>query len=221
MHTLARVLLVATCLAAALFSHPAGALRSTKVEGHTDPDFIGYQPKKVLVVVVAPTTEIRLQTEERMLGRMAEYGVQASTERQVFPPTRQWTPEQRVEILSRQGFDSTLLVVSGANSTTVIPFATQTYGTANTTGQIHSNGTFNAQTRGASTEYNLVSVRSSAEFSAVLVQNGSGKVIWYGDIVTKAGGTLFVGERGDAKASVKGVIEGLEEGGHLVKKKRR
>lgn len=216
-----RLLAIAFTLCALLFSAPAEALRSTKVEGHTDPDFVGYQPKKVLIVVIGTSTDMRQQTEKRMIERLAKFNVEAATERQLFPPTRDWSPETRVEMLEKHGFDSTILVVSGANSTSVIPFARQTYGTANTTGHVYGNGAFNAQTSGTTTEYNLVSVSSSAEFSAVLVQNGTGRIIWYGDIVTKAGGTLFVGERGDAKASVKGVIEGLEENGHLTKPKRR
>lgn len=207
-------------IGALLLSTDAQALRSTKVDGHTDPDYVGYKPKKVLVVVHASSTEMRLITEERLVERLADFGVEAATERQVFPPTRDWTPEMRVETLSRQQFDSTLIVAAGASSSSVIPYARQTYGTANTTGQVHSTGAFNAQTNASTTSYDLVIAKSSAEFSAVLVENGSGNTIWYGDILTKAGGTLFVGEKGDAKASVRGVIDGLEEGGHLEKPKR-
>lgn len=197
------------------------ALRSTKVEGHTDPDYIGYQPKKVVLVVMGASTDMRQQIDERMTKALAEYGVQVFTERQVFPPTRQWTPEQMVEILQRQGFDSSIILAVGANSSQIIPVARQTYGSANTTGYVNPNGSFSANSTGQSTSYNIVSAKSSAEFSAVLVEIGSGKTAWYGDIVTKAGGTLFVGAKGDAKASVKGVIEGLEEDGHILKPARR
>ena len=44
------------------------------------------------------------------------------------------------------------------------------------------------------------------------------RVAWYADIFTKAGGTLFVSGKGDAKAAAKGVIKGLIENGHLKKK---
>ena len=216
-----KIFALTAALLVALFSSPnALALRSTKVDGHTDPEYVGYKPKKVLVVVHAGTTEMRLITEERLVERLGDFGVEASTERRVFPPTREWTPEMRVEILKRQEFDSTLIVAAGANSSSVIPYARQTYGTANTSGQVHGNGAFNAQTNASTTSYDLVIARSSAEFSSVLVENGSGNTIWYGDILTKAGGTLFVGEKGDAKASVRGVIEGLQEAGHLEKQKR-
>lgn len=212
--------LQAILLMGLLAAQSAYALRSTKVEGHTDPDYIGYQPKKVVLVVMGASTEMRQQIDERMTKALAEYGVQVLTERQVFPPTRQWTSEQMIEILQAQGIDSSIILAVGANSSQIIPVARQTYGSANTTGYANTNGSFSANTTGQSTSYNIVSAKSSAEFSAILVEVGSGKTAWYGDIVTKAGGTLFVGAKGDAKASVKGVIEGLEEDGHIQRKGR-
>jgi hypothetical protein len=216
-----RLLLRATVLTAVVVVgiSPAWAFRSTKVDGHTDPDFVGYRPQKVLIVVMGTNTDMRQTIEQKLAERLSDYGVAATAERDMFPPTREWTPDSRIEMLAKHSVDSTLVVTAGANSQAVIPLARQTYGRSNTTGQVSSNGSFQAQTSGSATSYEVVTEKSSAEFSAVLVENGSGKAIWYGDIVTKAAGTVFVSEGGDAKASAKAVVEGLEEDGHLVKAK--
>ncbi|WP_123769471.1 hypothetical protein [Vulcaniibacterium tengchongense] len=161
--------------------------------------------------------DLRTQIEERAAKALKEYGVETITERTALPPTREWTPQARVEVLSRLGVDSTLLIAVGARSSEITPFAQQTFGTTNISGNATSNGTFNAQGQSQSTSYNLVVAKSSAEFSAILMEMSTGKTVWVGDIITKAGGTLFAGEKEDAKASVRGVIEGLEEDGHLTK----
>jgi len=44
-----------------------------------------------------------------------------------------------------------------------------------------------------------MSAKSSTEFSAVLLDIYKNRTIWFGDITTKAGGTFFVGKKGDAK----------------------
>lgn len=195
----------------------AHALRSTKVDGHTDPDFIGYKPKKVVLVTAGANTDMRTQIEERAADELRPYGVQVIPERDVFPPTREWTPEARAEVMTRMGIDSALLIAVGVRSSEAIPFAQQTYGTANVSGNVGPYGSFNARGNSQSTSVNLVAARSAAEFSAVLIEVASGKTVWVGDIATKAAGTLFVGDKGDAKASVKGVIDGLKDDGHLAK----
>jgi hypothetical protein len=61
----------------------------------------------------------------------------------------------------------------------------------------------------------LFAARSSAEFSAVLLDVRANRVAWYADVFTKASGTIFVGTNGDAKGAVRGVVKGLIEDGHI------
>ena len=141
--------------------------------------------------------------------------------KKMFPPTREWTSEARNKILIDRKVDAVIIVTPGASSSSVIPVATQTYGsysgtyTGSTYGSTTS-GTVNMS--GTSTSYNIMSARSEAEFSAILFDVRESRVAWYADIFTKAGGTLFVSGKGDAKAAAKGVIKGLIENGHLKKK---
>lgn len=202
------ILLLMTC-------QSAYALRSLKVESYTDPDYQGYLPKKVVLLVANAPNEARSAIEERLVEQLAARHVTVIPYRQLLPPTRQWSEQDQVATLEKEGVDSGLIVTIGASASSVIPVATQTYSSANVFGSYGSQGTFNANGAGVSTTYNIFSAKSSAEFSAVLLDIGKNRAIWYADITTKAGGTLFVGARGDAKAAVSGVIKGLEERGHL------
>lgn len=75
--------------------------------------------------------DLRTQIEERAAKALKEYGTETITERTALPPTREWTPQARVEVLSRLGVDSTLLIAVGARSSEITPFAQQTFGTTN------------------------------------------------------------------------------------------
>ena len=51
----------------------------------------------------------------------------------------------------------------------------------------------------------------------MLLDVSTSRIVWYTDILTKAGSTFFVGSKGDAKAVAKGVLKGLIENNHIDK----
>jgi hypothetical protein len=210
--------LLAFILTAAILAAPAYAFRSVKFESYTDPDYKDYRPQKVVLLVANTSNEIRTQIEERMADGFAKRGVTVISYRRLFPPTRTWAKEDQLAIYEREGVDSGLIVTAGASASSVIPVATQTYSSATVFGSYGSQGTFNATGSGTSTTYNIMSAKSVAEFSAVLLDLKQNRTAWYVDVTTKAGGTLFVSEKGDAKALVKGVVDALESDGHVPKK---
>jgi hypothetical protein len=151
-------------------------------------------------------------------------------ERDLFPPTREWTAEARQKIASDNGIDSSLIVAAGSNSTSVQTIGQQTFGSTNVSGTVTTNsaltgpntvttdGTIRGTATTNSTSYNIVAARSTADFSAVLLDLSASRTAWYVDVTTKASGALFVGGKGDAKGAVKGVINALAKDGHLNKK---
>ena len=205
----------------AAVSVSASAFRSLTTEGFTDPDFRGYMFHKAVLMVQNADNEGRTQIEERLTDDLKKHGVEVITYRNLFPPTREWTAETRDVILQREHVDAALIVTVGSSASSVIPVATQTFssGTANGTVNTYGNSaTVHASGYSNSTTYNVLSAHSKSEFSAVLIDMATHKTAWYADISTKAAGTLFVSEKGDAKAAVKGVMEGLEKEGHLPTK---
>lgn len=195
----------------------ASAFRSTDVESFTDPDYKDYQPKKIMLVVENASQEMRSEIEERLAKSLQKKGVQVVPNRKVFPPTRDYTPEDKGKILQAENIDSALVISIGANSSSVRAIATQTYGTTQTRGSVNSSGGFNAAGNTNSSSYNIYAASSKAEFSAVLFDVVMNHTAWYADIQVKAKGTAFVSEKGDAKGLVGAVIEGLENDGHITK----
>ena len=197
---------------ALLLSSPVLAFRSTDVESFTDPDYQGYQPKKVMIVVESESQEMRSEIEERLAKALEKKGVVVVTNRQVLPPTRQYSAEEKLKVFETQGIDSALIVTVGASASSVMQVATQTYGTM----QVNASGN-TAHGSGNATSYGVYSAKSKAQFSAVLLDIIQNRTAWYADVLVKASGTLFVSEKGDAKGLVSGVMDSLEEDGHLAK----
>jgi hypothetical protein len=198
-------------------SGTASAFRSTDVESYTDPDYKGYQPKKVMIVVENASQEMRTEIEERLAKEFAKKGVEAIPNRKLFPPTREFSTEDRARILEAEGVDSALVVTIGESASQVMAIATQTRGTAQMNARPTSGGGYNATGTMNSTSQNIYAAKSKAEFSAVLFDATKNRAAWYADVQVKAQGTLFVSEKGDAKGLVGAVVDGLEDDGHLTK----
>ncbi len=215
---LSNMLRLTTVLTLMALCMPANAFRSSDVESYTDPDYKGYLPKKVVVLVAESSNEVRMEVEKRLKEDLAKRGVVIVSYRELFPPTRTWSSEDQQAIYKREQVDSGLIVTVGSRSSEVIPIATNTYTTGNIFGSYGSNGTFKATGSANSTSYNVVGARSQAEFSAVLLDIVKNRTIWYADITVKAAGTIFVGGKGDAKGAVVGIVKGLDRDGHIPHK---
>lgn len=221
-------LIVLLCTAAV--SGNAFAFRSVSAESFTDPDYKGYTPKKVVIIVTKASNDARKIIEDRLISELADCGVLGVRERDLFPPTREWTAESRRQITVDNGIDSSLIVAVGTNSASIRTVGRQTFGTTNVSGTVTANstlsgpntiatdGTIRGTANTNTTSYDMVSAHSAADFSAVLMDLSTSRTVWYADVTTKASGTLFVGGKGDAKASVKGVVDALVKDGHLSKK---
>lgn len=222
-------LLLLTC--GLMIAHSAFAFRSTNTESFTDPDYKDFRPQRVLVIVVNADNDARASIEARIIERLAEYRVVGLKEREIFPPTREWTSDSRAAILKANGIDSSLMVAVGESSASIRNIGTQTFATTNISGTVdatsartgpntvNTSGTVRGTAQTNATSYNLVAASSKADFSAALIDVSNGRTAWYAEITTKAQGTLFVGGKGDSKGAVKGIIEGLVDDGHLSKKK--
>jgi hypothetical protein len=208
---------IVALVALLLGSGAASAFRSTDVESYTDPDYKGYQPKKVMLVVENASQEMRMEIEERLTKELAKKGVEVISNRKLFPPTREFSTEDRQRILAAESVDSALVVTIGESASQVMAIATQTRGTAQMNAQPSGGGGYNATGTMNSTSQNIYAAKSKAEFSAVLFDAAKNRAAWYADVQVKAQGTLFVSEKGDAKGLAGAVIEGLEDDGHLVK----
>lgn len=186
----------------------AHAFRGIDVESYTDPDYKAYVPKKVLLVVQSQSVELRAELERKAQQEIEQVGFSVVKFRELFPPTRDWSQEQINDICQKEGVDSSLVISSGERSESIRQIGTQSFGSANYSGS-------NSSVNGSASTVKVNKAKSVAEFSAVLIEQSSGRKVWYADITVKAGGTLFVGAEKDARAAVDAVVEYLGKDGHL------
>jgi hypothetical protein len=189
---------------------PAAAFRSTDCESYTDPDYVGYRPTRVLLTIVSDSANARRMIRERLADELEKEGITVFDERDLFVPTRQWTVEDREAVFAARRIDAELTITAGASAASVIPVMMNSNSSVSATG----GGAF-----GSTTSYPVYAARSTAEFSGVLFDLEGHRVAWYADVYTKAAGLLFVGAKGDAKGAVKGIVNGLEEDGHIGRKR--
>lgn len=197
---------------AVLASTTAHAFRSTDFESHTDPDFVGYRPEKVLILVTDGSLDLVEELEGRLAEEFESYGVESVSARELFPPTRPMESYDVFAIVRQHGIDSALVVSPGDASSNVQVFG----GTSQTTVNTYGN-----QATATTTTTPLVSATSRAEFTVTLLSLGedvdSTRTAWVAEVLVKASGTIFAGNnKSDAKGAVKGIIRGLAEDGHIV-----
>lgn len=193
---------------------PAHAFRSTSSESYTDPDFKGFHPKRMLIVVNDADSEMRQEIETRFAAAMQKKGVSVVTARALFPPTREWTAEAQAQILAKEQVEAVMVIAVGAHARAVIPVMTQQHNTTTVNTSVYGNS---AQATGTSTStaVPIYGAKSKAAFSAVMRDVATGRIAWYADVTVKASGTLFVSDKGDAKGVVGEVAEALGKDGHL------
>lgn len=207
----------------------ADAFRSTKQESFTDPDYLDFKPKTVVILVLSENLEIRKIVEERVSAGLEKRGIKVYLNSRLFPPTREWDDAQKSDIYERYSIDAGIIVAFGESSQQISQVGSHTWGstTANTQGNATANTRgnttdisygSNTTAYGSSTTTAIVSAKGNASFSAVMVDVREGRIAWTTDIYTKASGTLFVGGKGDAKAAAKAVIKGLIKDEHIPKK---
>jgi hypothetical protein len=122
----------------ALFALVATSCVRTKITSFKDPDYAGRMFSRP--AVVADIGDLRQrQTFEASLGaELAKRGVPVWLSTQIIPPTREYSPEQRMQMLTSAGMDS-LIVVSVSGEGMVQQYVPPS-GTTTTTGAVQTQG---------------------------------------------------------------------------------
>lgn len=201
-------MLIGACLLALPLS--TVALRDTDTESYTDPDFVDLKLDRVAVVTENAGQKTREGLLQVLEKRLKKKGVELVDYFRLFPPTRDWSAQDRERIYEENDITAILIVTAGASASAVIPIATNshTYGSATLNGN-------SASYSGNTTTYRTYATSSSADFSAVLLDVETGRVAWYCDLTTEAGGALFVSSKNDGKGAARGIVRALAADGHL------
>jgi hypothetical protein len=98
-------------IAATLLLGACASTRTTPViTAFTDPDFTGHRYRRLVVAADVSDLAGRSSIETALVEELLEHGIAAERSLAIFPPTRQWSEQQRVEELQRRGIDGLLKV---------------------------------------------------------------------------------------------------------------
>lgn len=180
------------------------ALRETNVEAFLDPAFSDYQPSKILLVTNG-SADFTRQIQKKVAKRIAKkYGVTVLEYKDIFVPTRTWSPEQVAEVLKDMEVGSILEITSDGYAS---DFQTVHTGT---TGYV-SHGTY-------STSNNFTTYAADkSQVSAKLTDRVSENTVWVATISTQGSGTLMVGAGWTASSVVSNLVKDWLKNGLLRK----
>lgn len=102
---------------------------STRMTSFKDPDYQQADFKRILIVANTSDLEKRQKLESKMVEEFTEIGVFALESYNLFPPTRELSAQDKIELLNQNGIDSFISIdvgESGINKVTVPVTSTTT-----------------------------------------------------------------------------------------------
>jgi hypothetical protein len=177
--------LVLLCLTALVIAGCA----VTNLESFADPDVPNRSYRHVLIYAGSENLEFRKAMETSISERLAVKGIKSTRCIDMFPPTREFTPDEVVTKADSSGVDAYIFVEFGAQGTDIEnqPIwgsTTRTHGTGTSTGSTFSyQGTSQTSYQGGGTYK-----RKWAEFRARFYDAKSGRMIWLASANSKGAG---------------------------------
>tara|TARA_B100001250_G_C19479458_1_gene648060 strand:+ start:99 stop:668 length:570 start_codon:yes stop_codon:yes gene_type:complete len=89
------------------------AFRSTDFKGYTDPDFMTYKADSFVVCYTNATANFQMPFEKQFFNLVRKNKLGGKRCDDVFPPTRKWTNESRLELMVKLDIDALLVVTVG------------------------------------------------------------------------------------------------------------
>lgn len=193
----------------AIFALFLTACISTHVRDFTDPDYVSYQSRKILIE--SPSHLF----DESFSNELKGVDVLYASSNTIFIPTRSYTAKDKLKIMKEKGFDSLLSInISGdQQSSNVVGYNTNSYANA------YSYGYGSAYASGTSTTVPIVAHNRNSKAQAKLYEVKTGRVVWVGNLETTASGSLYMSNSTTVDSMVEETVASLLVKGHLKKKK--
>lgn len=178
---------------------------STRVKDFTDPDYISFISKRL--VIESPSQTFT----DYFADALRRIDVEYISSDKLFLPTRSYTKDERLKTMEKKGFDSVLLVdfSGGSRSSSVVAYNTST--------RIYGGGYGN--TYASSSTIPISTHRRNSQARAKLYNIKTGRIIWVGNLHTSASGALYMSNSSTVKSMTKSIVASLLRKGHLIKKK--
>ena len=152
---------------------------STRMTSFTDPDYQKAEFKRILVVANTNDLEDRQKLESKMVEEFSNIGVFALESFRLFPPTRELTDEDKVELLLKNDIDAFISISVGESGVREV-YVPQTSSTTKTKGNVNVYGnTATYKEKSTTTHQGGYTLNKPwAEFETQLYDVSNGQMAW-------------------------------------------
>ncbi len=163
---------------------------STRMTSFKDPDYQNKEFKRILVVANTNDLEVRQKLESKMVEEFSKVGVHSLESYKLFPPTRELTNVEKVDLLLKNNIDSFISISVGESGANEV-FIPQTSKTTKTEGDVNVYGNTAHYKEKATTTYQggYTVHKPWAEFETKLYDVSNGRVAWIASSFT--GGNAY------------------------------
>lgn len=152
---------------------------STRMTSFKDPDYQNTEFKRMLVVANTNDLEDRQKLEFKMVEAFSEAGVYALESYKLFPPTRELTDEEKVDLLLKNDIDAFISISVGESGVSEV-YVPQTSSTTKTKGEVNVYGNTARYKEKSTTTYQggYTLNKPWAEFETKLYDVSNGQMAW-------------------------------------------
>ena len=163
---------------------------STRMTSFKDPDYQKAEFKRILIVANTNDLEDRQKLETKMVEEFTNIGVFALESFRLFPPTRELTDEDKVNLLLKNDIDAFISISVGESGVDEV-YVPQTSSTTKTKGEVNVYGNTARYKEKSTTTYQggYTLNKPWAEFETKLYDVSNGKMAWIASSFT--GGNAY------------------------------
>lgn len=163
---------------------------STRMTSFKDPDYQKAEFKRILVVANTNDLEDRQKLESKMVEKFSDIGVFALESYRLFPPTRDLSEEEKVELLLKNNIDAFISISVGESGVSEV-YVPQTSSTTKTKGSVSVYGNTAEYEEKSTTTYQggYTLKKPWAEFETRLYDVSNGQMAWIASSFT--GGNAY------------------------------
>ena len=171
---------------------------TTSAKSYTDPDYVNYKPKKIVVSSISDDFEFNTKLEKQIIEKISRKGIEGVSYLDIFAPTRTYTSDQVFNKLMDLDITSLLVISPNSDASQSEVAFIQSYSTSTATANAYSTsgGNVYGSAYGTSNTMSVPMKNKTRQFTseAKLYDSKTQKVAWLIQTKTAAQGWLYVGD---------------------------
>jgi hypothetical protein len=189
---------------------------STKITSFKDPDYQNTNFKRILIVANTNDIENRQLLETKMVESFSKEGIFALESYKLFPPTREFTGDEKVSLMLKNNIDAYISISVGESGVSQV-YIPQTSSTTKTEGNVNVYGNSANYKQKSTTTYDegYTVEKPWAKITTNLYDVSNGKMAWIATSYT--GGNAYASKKTIVNSYSNKIVEKLLEEGLVIK----